>query len=102
MATEDKPSRNEEEYFAKRDAELLKAKRAQLDVERAKAARSQHHMKCPKDGTDLQEREQSKVKVDVCPTCKGMWLDAGELEMLALVDRNPVRRVFDDLLKGLR
>jgi len=23
------------------------------------------------------------VKVDVCPTCGGMWLDAGELDALA-------------------
>jgi Zn-finger nucleic acid-binding protein len=59
-------------------------------------------MKCPRDGSELQEREQSKVKVDICPACKGIWLDAGELEVLSLVDRNPVRRVVDDLLKGLR
>ena len=102
MATEDNPSRNEDEYFAKLDAELLKAKRTQLDVDRAKAERAQHLMKCPRDGTELQERDLQKVKIVVCPKCKGVWLDAGELEMLSLVDKNPVRRVFDDLLKGLR
>jgi hypothetical protein len=102
MATEEKPSRNEEEYFARQEAELIKAKRAQLDEARAKAARSAHLMKCPKDGADLKEQEFHKVKVDVCTECKGVWLDPGELELLSMVDRNPVRRVFDDFFKGLR
>ena len=102
MATDEKPSRNEEEYFARQDAELMKAKRAQLDAERTKAARSQTLMKCPKDGTDLKEREFHHVKIDMCPRCKGVWLDEGELEILAMHDRNPVKRIFGDFLAGLR
>ena len=102
MAIEEKPSRNEDEYFAKRDAELLKAKREQLDAERAKAARSEALMKCPKDGSTLQEREFHKVKIDVCTQCKGVWLDPGELEILSMVDRNPVKRLFGDFIEGLR
>ena len=102
MATDEKPSRNEEEYFARQDAELMKAKRAQLDAERTKAARSQTLMKCPKDGTDLKEREFHHVKIDMCPRCKGVWLDEGELEILAMHDRNPVKRLFGDFLAGLR
>ena len=102
MATEEKPSRNEDEYFARQDAELMKAKRAQLDAERKKAGRSQSLMKCPKDGADLQEREFHHVKIDVCTHCKGVWLDPGELEILAIQDRNPVKRIFGDFLAGLR
>ena len=102
MAIEEKPSRNEDEYFARQDAELLKAKRAQLDAERAKAARSQALMKCPKDGSDLTERVFHNVKIDECSECKGVWLDQGELEILAMVERNPVSRVFGDIIKGLR
>ena len=102
MAIDEKPSRNEDEYFARQDAELLKAKRAQLDAERAKAARSQSKMKCPKDGGDLKERVFHNVKIDECPECKGVWLDQGELEILAMVDRNPVSRVFGDFIEGLR
>ena len=81
-----KPSRNEDEYFLLHDAELLKEQRARLDAERRGAERSAHYMKCPKCGTDLVEREFSGVKVDVCPTDNGMWLDAGELDLLAKVD----------------
>ena len=102
MAIDEKPSRNEDEYFARQDAELMKAKRAQLDAERATAARSQTQMKCPKDGSDLRERVFHNVKIDSCPTCNGVWLDPGELEILAMTDRNPISRVFGDFIKGLR
>jgi len=102
MAIEEKPSRNEDEYFARQDAELMKAKRAELDAARAKAARAETKMKCPKDGSDLKERVFHNVKIDECAECKGVWLDQGELEILAMVDRNPVSRVFSDLIKGLR
>lgn len=102
MAHEDKPSRNEEEYFAREDAALMKARRAQLDAERARAERSHSKMKCPRDGADLKERVFHNVKIDSCPECNGVWLDQGELEILAMSDRNPVRRVFGDFIKGLR
>ena len=35
MATEEKPSRNEDEYFAKLNAELIKERRAALDTARS-------------------------------------------------------------------
>ncbi len=81
-----KPSRNEDEYFLKQDAELLKEQRARLDEERRRAEQSAHYMKCPKCGGDLVEREFSGVKVDVCPVDNGMWLDAGELDLLEKVN----------------
>jgi hypothetical protein len=82
MAMEEKPSRNEDEYFVRLDAELMKERRARLDSERFKLERSAHHNKCPKCGCDLKEREHHHVKVDECPECGGMWLDKGELEMV--------------------
>ena len=39
MAIEEKPSRNEDEYFARLDAELMKERRARLDDERLKQER---------------------------------------------------------------
>jgi hypothetical protein len=82
MATEEKPSRNEEEYFARVNAELIKERRAALDKARSSTERQAHYMKCPKCGADLQEVEHHHVKVDRCPECKGVWLDAGEIEMI--------------------
>jgi ribosomal protein L37AE/L43A len=87
MPTEEKPSKNETEYFARLDAELMKERRARLDVERLKQERSSHHNKCPKCGCDLREREHQHVKVDECPECGGIWLDKGELKMIEEFDR---------------
>ena len=102
MPIDHKPSKNEDEYFAKQDAELLKAQRAKLNEERVSAARSAHHMKCPKCGADLVEQEHGHVKVDVCPECHGMWLDRGELEMISRVEETAVGGFLKDIFKGLR
>ena len=95
---QDKPSRNEDEYFAREDLELRKALRARLDAIRRKAERSSHFMKCPRCGADLAEHEYHHVKIDRCPECKGTWLDGGELEHLLLVKRHQFGRFIGDLL----
>lgn len=40
-------------------------------------------MKCPRcERTTLDERDRDGVTIDVCSTCRGVWLDRGELEKL--------------------
>ena len=40
-------------------------------------------MNCPRCSTVvLTERERDGLLVDVCATCRGVWLDRGELEKL--------------------
>jgi Zn-finger nucleic acid-binding protein len=40
-------------------------------------------MHCPRcDSTRLVEREREGLTVDLCPECRGLWLDRGELERL--------------------
>lgn len=95
------PSRNEDEYFLLQDQELIKAHRARLDAERQAAERSKHFMKCPKCGADLKETELKHVHVDICPDCNGMWLDAGELELISKVKETAMGTFLRDLLKGL-
>jgi hypothetical protein len=104
MPTEEKPSRNEDEYFRKLDAELIEAQRAKLDAERAELDRKQrdsererYYMRCPKCGARLDEQDVEHVKVDVCPEGHGTWLDAGELELLRHTERRGLGR-FVDLL----
>jgi hypothetical protein len=92
------PSRNEDEYFAKQDAELIKAMRSKLDTERLAQERKAHYMKCPKCGADLKEEEHGQVKVDVCPECKGMWLDAGEMALMHQVQKSGGQNLFKGLL----
>jgi len=37
---------------------------------------------CPNDNAAMQTLERSGVQFDMCPTCRGVWLDRGELEKL--------------------
>lgn len=86
MATEEKPSRNEEEYFARQNAEAIREMRAKLDAERAKARQSEP-LRCPRCSVALVEEAVENVKIDRCPQCNGVWLDAGELEQLQRVNK---------------
>jgi uncharacterized protein len=99
----DKPSRNEEEYFAREDAELLRKQRERAHAAAVEAERKSHFMKCPKDGYDLSTSEYHGVQIESCPHCGGVWLDAGELESVAHEDRpNVFTRVLSDALSTFR
>jgi Zn-finger nucleic acid-binding protein len=37
---------------------------------------------CPNDNGSMQTLHRSGVEFDICPTCRGVWLDRGELEKL--------------------
>ena len=37
---------------------------------------------CPNDDQPMQTMERSGVQFDMCPKCRGVWLDRGELEKL--------------------
>jgi hypothetical protein len=37
---------------------------------------------CPIDQTAMRKEVVSNIVVDRCPTCSGVWLDGGELELL--------------------
>lgn len=39
-------------------------------------------MKCPVDSVTLVLSERSGIEIDYCPTCRGVWLDRGELDKL--------------------
>ena len=39
-------------------------------------------MQCPTDGSVLVMSERSGVEIDYCPTCRGVWLDRGELDKI--------------------
>src|SRR5690606_1690627 len=43
-------------------------------------------MQCPIDGTQLVMTDRSGVEIDYCPTCRGVWLDRGELDKI--IDRS--------------
>ena len=39
-------------------------------------------MQCPVDQTTLAMTERQGIEIDYCPTCRGIWLDRGELDKL--------------------
>jgi ribosomal protein L37AE/L43A len=73
----------EEEYFAKKESELLAKMKAKQEAEAKEAAKKASYMKCPKCGDSLKERSFQKILIDQCTGCNGIWLDAGELEEVA-------------------
>ena len=98
----EKPSKNEDEYFARRDAELLSQTKEHERMTREDIERKTHYMKCPKTGHDLVTVLIRGVQVDTCPQCGGLWLDAGELGTL-LKHEEPglIRKVLGDLMHSM-
>jgi Zn-finger nucleic acid-binding protein len=57
-------------------------------------------MNCPVcDDTRMREVEKNGILIDVCPTCKGVWLDRGELEKL-MQDVREVRQDSNEWYYG--
>jgi len=50
-------------------------------------------MKCPVCNEAMIVLELNEVEIDYCPSCKGIWLDGGELELL-LEDENERKRIM--------
>ncbi len=78
-------SETEERYFREQEQETRKALRAKLDKQKEEMKAGEHNehwMKCPKCGENLEEKCFEDVQIDVCESCKGVWLDAGELDLL--------------------
>jgi len=73
----------EDEYFVKKEQELLAKLRAKQEAETKAAEKKASYMKCPKCGEPLKERSFQKILIDQCTGCNGIWLDAGELENVA-------------------
>ncbi|MDD5205774.1 MAG: zf-TFIIB domain-containing protein [Desulfobacterales bacterium] len=80
-----KPSENEEEYFARIEFEnkkkLEQEKHLKLAAEEKKRLQELHFMHCPKCGMELIEISHKGISVDKCPSCEGVWLDSGDLNM---------------------
>lgn len=102
MVDHDKSS--EEIWFKQNEKALIEAakearekrvkERAEQEAKEERARLKQlHHMKCPKCGHDMAEKDLSGVTVDVCSFCEGIYFDAGELDKLFL-NRESVRKGF--------
>ena len=73
----------EDQYFAKRDRELIEKLRGERDKEFREELKAAGELRCPHGHGALQQRLESGIHIDECPTCGGLWFDKGELELLA-------------------
>ena len=72
----------EDKFFAERDQALLKKLKSAVATDDVETIRGLARMRCPKDGTHLQQTRHLDVTVEECPHCQGIWLDKNELEEL--------------------
>ena len=93
-----KPSEQEEEYFARIEFEKRKQieeeKQKKLIEEEKKKLRELHFMRCPKCGMQLIEIDYKNIKVDKCSGCDGIWLDAGELGAISKLEKSGMDKLF--------
>ena len=57
---------------------------------------------CPNCNASMQEVKRAEVAFDMCPTCRGIWLDRGELEKLiegGRAERQDFERERDDFYR---
>ena len=50
-------------------------------------------MICPVCNESMIVLELNEIEIDYCPSCKGIWLDGGELELL-IEDENERKRIM--------
>jgi len=93
-----KPSEKEAEYFARMEfdkkKETEKEKHKKLAQEEKNKIKELHYMRCPKCGMELIEIDYEAIKVDKCSECDGIWLDAGELEAVAKLEKGGLDKLF--------
>jgi hypothetical protein len=80
------------EFEEKKKIEEEKHKR--LAEEEKKRLRELHSMRCPKCGMNLIEIDYKEIKIDKCSECDGVWLDAGEMEQVAKMDKMGLDKLF--------
>jgi len=93
-----KPSDKEDEYFAREEFERLRKLQEERGKHIAEKERQNlkqlHYMRCPKCGMELKEIDYRGLKIDKCFSCEGLWLDAGELERIANLEKKTLDKVF--------
>lgn len=93
-----KPSEKEEEYFARMEFERKKKieeeKHQRLAEEEKKKLQELHYLRCPKCGMELIEIDFRNIKADKCSECGGIWLDAGEIDAVAKLEKTVLDRLF--------
>lgn len=79
LELDDRAHALENEYIYRKEQELMEKLKAKISSENLSAG----EMNCPKCEGKLVETKFENIKIDVCDTCTGVWLDAGEFAQIA-------------------
>ncbi len=87
-----------EDFTVDRDRRKLEVEKW-LSTEEGKKQNELHRMKCPKDGSNLQETDvKHGLIVDDCTLCRGIFLDYGELETISALGEEERKEIRDRIL----
>ena len=86
------------EHELKRRLQILEAEQQATAETEKQRLKELHWMHCPKCGQKLATENYGSVEIDLCPSCRGLWLDANELETIIGSESG----LFHSCLKMLR
>ncbi|MHB0915023.1 MAG: TFIIB-type zinc ribbon-containing protein [Thermoleophilia bacterium] len=93
-----KPSSKEDEYIARmeyeRQKQIAEAAHEKLKEQEKADLKELHYMCCPKCGMDLIEIEYHDILIDKCSECEGIWLDDGEIDAIAKMEKTGLDKLF--------
>ena len=76
----------EEDYFRRKEQELIEKMRERMKADKepgeAESGVEVRSLQCPRGDGALVEVGFENIRIDICETCGGAWLDKGELETL--------------------
>ena len=99
-----KPSDKENEYFRRKDAELLEAARKRHQEETKKAEEHAKKRRCPACNAPMDpiNYEDHAVEIDKCLECSGIYLDDGELEQILSMSKEGSPRLTSSILAFIK
>lgn len=78
------------------EEEVLEAEALQEDGKMKKRCKitGEVYLNCPRCSVRMKKLVKRDVVIDVCRKCGGMWVDAGELEKLAEINKLGKQKVY--------
>ena len=52
-------------------------------------------MQCPNCFAQMQIMQRYEVDIDYCPSCKGVWLDRGEIDKIAQIESSHIGQHYN-------
>ncbi|UCD23409.1 MAG: zf-TFIIB domain-containing protein [Gemmatimonadota bacterium] len=97
----DRPSRNEEEYFALREAELHRERHRKAIGSHEDEERKAHFMKCPHCGAEMNTVSVDGITTDRCTECHGVFIEAEAADRLLQEKRETLHSIFKSMIRGV-